>query len=428
MRTLSATLLQAQKDMGDLLCKIVLGGTYTYGVDTANRLLKVSHTERVYSQTAEVLIDNSDGALNGLDLKGLQGILSYGYKTSAGDEYSATAPLKVKGASYISAGGLLACQLNLQGIPDKLDLEEAKYAYTPKSTDTKVVKTLVDNIVGSKGGLFEWCETQDAIWDSYDSLTTTYKPRDYFRVYIGETRLAKIKELLGYTKCVMRVQSDGKLHIFLPTVSGTSYDYEYNDTIAAANHTFFNKAYRERLVIPNRITVKSSDNATKKYTGTATDSTNFALYPVLRCIRKRLDNNAQAKSIAEALLERVQVDSERGDGLVPMNVGQEVYDYIKITDTREGVNRTGNVGYIIREYEPGKFNMRFGFGNVLVGNLIGTQTKAPDASEQPFVTYAEFAKQLETIYGNMSNLALAVDGLISIVDELLHERIQAPET
>src|SRR3989304_4849334 len=99
-RTLSATLLAAQKDADLLISKIVLTKTaqttrtYT-DQDEANQLLNVSHDENTGKHTAEVIIDNSDGALSALDLRGYQAAISNGFNTTAGDEYSAKPPLFV---------------------------------------------------------------------------------------------------------------------------------------------------------------------------------------------------------------------------------------------------------------------------------------------------------------------------------------------
>ena len=108
MRTLSGTLTTAQKSLEEVLCKAVFtsgANTYTYGVETANILRKVSHNEQPYSQTAKILIENFDNTLTSLSLEGYQAVLSYGFRTSAGDEYSATAPLKVKAQELVNSNG-----------------------------------------------------------------------------------------------------------------------------------------------------------------------------------------------------------------------------------------------------------------------------------------------------------------------------------
>src|SRR3990167_4884363 len=283
MRSLSSTLTSAQNQMrGKAIAKLVLdGGTYTYyspgGSNLTNNLWRITHPEQPWSQTAKVLIDDSNKVLAGLSLEGLSGVISYGYNTSAGDEYSATAPLRVKGQELISSGGILQCLLDLYGLPDQIKYDHASSTYSLGSADTQTVKTLISAIMGATLAPYSHCTAITVTYDSEDSLIDTFKPADYFRIAIGDTRQAKVKELLSHTKCVGIFKADGQFHISSPTVSGTTYDYEYNDALLAANHTFFSKVYRNRLVLPNKITVKSSEAHSPPYTGSATDATSYAL-------------------------------------------------------------------------------------------------------------------------------------------------------
>lgn len=57
--------------------------------------------------------------------------------------------------------------------------------------------------------------------------------------------------------------------------------------------------------------------------------------------------------------------SKRGGAEVPLNVGAEVFDYVKVTDSRQGDTRTGNLGYVHRRFGKDKWTMTFGFGNWL---------------------------------------------------------------
>lgn len=418
----TATLLQAQKDMGDVLAKIVIGGV-TYGVDSTNRLLRVKHTEQPYSQTATVLIDNRDKNISALptSLEGVQGVLSWGYHTSAGDEYSATAPLIVKAQELYSAEGTLDCLLNLYGIPDQMNEDEASAAYTQTSDDTNTVKALINAIAGATLACYSHCTAITVDWDTGwdDGIINSFQPKDYFRIYKGETRLAKIKELLGYTYDVMLVKADGHIHIFNPTISGTTYDYEYNDTILSTNHTFFAKVYRNRLVLPNKVVVASDPDNDTQYSSSWTSAASYVLLPKTHFVTKRLASSDQALAIAKAQIQRLELDHERGNGLVPMNVGQEVYDYVKITDSREGDNRVGNVGYLIRNYDPAKrlFNMQFGFGNILLGSLIGTG-QGLATIEQPYATYAYVAEVYNGLVERINDTLTLIDDLTTIIEEM----------
>lgn len=432
MRSLTSTLLTAQKsDSIDPKPKIVLtqgANSYTYEDD---RIKYIQHSEEMGRQSAQVVLDNSDGALTSLDLKGYQGVISGGLVSTSGSEYSAHAPLYVIAQQLQSRGGVLFCLLALAGIPNLLSADKASGEYTPDSSDTQTVKTLIRKILGDTGvtilSVYSHCTLYDASFDSEDDLIDSYKPRDSFTIRLNSNRLDKIQELLAYTKCIMRAQADGKIHIFKPIIStstawqashayvvndtvipttaneveykcttaGTSggteptwptevgqtvtdgtvvwtvsYDYDYR--LTSGYHTFLEKSYRKRLVIPNYIQVDSLASQSTAYTGYAEDTESSALIAKRDFKRMRVDSNAQATSIATAILSHYQLEAERGHGLVPINLGQEIGDFVKIKDSREDDYRVGNVLYINRVYRPGLYQMEIRFGKLGLASLLGT--------------------------------------------------------
>lgn len=349
--------------------------TQTYDISsTSNRLLGVTHIEQEYSQIANVAVI-SDATLAALALEGYTATISYGYNDGTqGDEYSAAAPLEV--VAQASTTNLTGKQVQLityftcAGVFDLISAEKAQAKYSQEDDDTKTVKTLLTNVAEATLAPFTNCKVYTITFDSEDSLIDTYIPADYFYVAVGESRLSAFTKLLKRTKCRARIEANGAIHVFNPTVSGTTYDYEYND--AVTNHNFFEKGVRKRLVLPNYIVVQSHPSHATQYSGFATDADSYAALG--RYIRSepyyiRATSNAQCTSIAEAIIQNKQVESERGHGFAPMNCGQEVIDYINITDSIAADTRTGNIGYILRQYTPGrKFSMEFRFGK-LAGEL-----------------------------------------------------------
>ena len=453
--------------------------TYAYSSDTTDVPLKITRNETPYSQTAKVLIENYSNNLTSLALSGYQGVISRGFHTGvtrsawaantvyaltnvvipttpngyqyrctvagtshatteptwgtalgvtqtdgtvtwemdglAGDEYSPVAPLKVKAQELLNSNGTLVCQLDLIGLPDQLGMDKALTSYTQDENDENTVKALIIAIAGATLSPYTHCSAVTLSWDADDSLIGTFCPKDSFRVSVGESRLAKIKELIGYTKCVMRFQDDGKLHIFSPTVTGTTYNYEYKDDYVASSHPFFSKIYRIMLVIPSKYIVKNADNPSdvdEYYSGSATSAASYALLPKTEAKILRITSSAQGAAIAEALIQRAEQDHEKGSLYAPTNVGAEVHDYVKVTDNVEGDNRVGNIGYLSETYEPGKFDFMFGFGDILLQSSIGLGGLA--AGEQPYVTYAAFTEELTRIYDNFD----AIVGEGGLIDQL----------
>jgi len=337
IRSLTSTLEAAQKVGGKALCKLVLtqgATTKTYNLGSgSNRILRGKHLEAQYNHAAEVVLDNADGTVSALNLEGYKGVISYGYTTSGGDEYSATAPLWVVGQQSMSwrsrTAGRLDVSLALAGIPNFLKQDRASSIYEPASTNTDTVKTILTAIAQSTLACYSHCTAYTITFDSEDSLIDSFIPADAFSIHLNEDRLSKMKELLSYTKCVMNFQADGAIHIFVPrrtedaatwvantayslndmvipttpngyyyvcTTAGTShatteptwttdigdtfndgtvvwtlaYHYEYE--LGSGNHAFFSMANRKRLVIPNYIEVSSQRQDATQYSGYAVDT------------------------------------------------------------------------------------------------------------------------------------------------------------
>ena len=233
MRTLSDTLTSAQRE-ASLYPAIKI--TLTQGASTEilyeDRLLNLSSSEEPYRASCKLVCDNSDGYFTDLALQGYKAVISDGLVTKAGKEYSDPAPLWVMAQTLDSAEGKLICILTMEGIPDLLAEDRASESYVPLDTDTKTVKTLLREILGDTGvtmlACFNICPKYDVVFDSEDNLIDSYKPKDGFRIYTNGSRLAAIRRLLDYTKCVPRWGGDGKVHILNPTTTGTTYDYEYS--------------------------------------------------------------------------------------------------------------------------------------------------------------------------------------------------------
>jgi len=375
MRDLSATNLTAnQKSLErpprlklELSTGGVLAATYDISSST-NRIISLNHIEQEWNQVAYIAV-NSDPTLAALDLQGYKGYIYYGYNDAvAGDEYSYCAPLEVLAQStptdFRGSQVQLVTSFALGGVFNFMQVDKASKDYSLESDDARTVKTLLTQIVEADINLPFWhCKAYTITFDSEDSLIDTYLPADYFYVSKGEDRLSAFRKLLKTTKCQARIGNDGAIHVFNPKITG-AYDYEYND--AVTNHNFFEKGVRERLVIPNRVYVQSAPSHTTKYYGNAVDTASYTAlgrYIDSEIFYIRAISNTQCENIATAKLQHLQVDAERGHGFAPMNCGQEVMDYIKMTDSVASDERAGNIGYLQRRYVPGKrFDQEFRFG------------------------------------------------------------------
>jgi len=427
MRDLTETLKAAQKwPLITPLYKIVLThgeNSYTYELD---RILDLRHSEEDDRQNAEVLLDNWDDALTNLDLKGYQGVISYGITTSAGEEYSATAPLKVIAQQSHSTNAeprQLFCNLGLAGYPNQIAEDKANDKYVPDEDNTDTVKTLVRKLFGDSGvsilAVYDHCDSYDVVFDSEDSLIDTFQPKDSFYILEGDSRWAKIKELLKWTQCVIRFEDDGLPHIRKPTISGETYDAEYS--LAEGEQPFLNKTYRKRLVIPNYIVVRSLASQETPYSGYAEDEASSALMKKVQHHRMRVSSNAQCTAIATAILSHYQRDAEGGHGLLPiMDVGAEVHDYVKITDSRQGDSVVGNIGYLNRHANPEQkiFKIEFRFGAPDMAGLMGTappSLSGTGGAGAP-IDLSEIIAAIQQLFGLYESLAEMIRAIQAYLD------------
>ena len=335
------------------------------------------------------------------------GTVTWELDGNVGDEYSICAPFKVESQEFLSVMGALICQLYLIGKPNQMAQDKAVSRYTQESVDTNTVKTLITAIAQKTLSPYTDYTAVTTTYDSEDSIIDTFKPKDFFSVGVNENRFEKIKELLAYTGCKTRFRADGQMHILDPVTTGTTYDYEYKFDVSG-DHTFFSKGIRERFINPNKEIIASHLTDSNQYSGSSTSATSYALDPKIRTTYRRVASNAEADAIAAALIEQTELASERGSITVPMNVGQEVWDYVKVTDSRQNDTRTGNVQYIQRRIriptsrEPFTWEMEIRFGRVSELSLLSQIAKGTSQTTDETSRFA----RLEANIGELANYLL----------------------
>lgn len=111
------------------------------------------------------------------------------------------------------------------------------------------------------------------------------------------------------------------------------------------------------------------------------------------------------------MIERYELDAERGFATVPMNVGQELWDYVKVTDSRQGDTRIGNIQYLSSSVkiplgnEAMTFSSALSFGKVsllsIMSSLISAggvgEVAARLTNEQILVLYDGLIDRLERL-------------------------------
>ncbi len=248
-------------------------------------------------------------------------------------------------------------------------MDKAESELTLTDGDARTVKTLATAVSNATLTPYTNYTNYTITYDSEDNIIGALKPKDSFNIGINESRWSKLSQLFGWTGNKIRAEDDGNLHSLNPTTTGSTYDYEYKLAVSG-EHTFFNKELRNRFVNPNKVIVESHEAHDPQFTGNATSATSFALFPKTETLRLRLPSDTVASNIASARIETYELNAEKGSVKVPMNVGQEVWDYIKVTDSRQNDSREGNVRYIQRNVEVTPngliWDMEIRFGKTVV--------------------------------------------------------------
>jgi hypothetical protein len=154
------------------------------------------------------------------------------------------------------------------------------------------------------------------------------------------------------------------------------------------------------------------------YTGSATDATSYALLPKDDSRKMRLTSNAQAASIAAAIIARLQQAANKGSVNVPMNVGAEVWDYVSVVDSRLGLTKTGNQITLETFFSENSWDMSISFGKVARKGVIGTRPSELPAKISKPTTLATLGDlslindNLDVLFANQVILSKTIDKII----------------
>jgi len=405
MISLSATLLAAQRAMkATPYIRVAIGSS----VFETDRVISYTREGQPFNEKVTLIIANEDGALDGLVLEGKTVTLGRGFVTTGGNEYCNLPPLVALKPQFFTASGKRLCQITCIGKVNEIAEDRASASYTPDGTLT--AKTLYSQIAASTLAPFTHCPALTIEWGTLDTLFDTIKPKTNYRIYTNNARLGAMRRLIDFTYNAMRIKQNGSLYVFRPTTSGTTYDYEYSSSV----HIIHDKYRGKRLVVPNHITVRTPTAVTPAYSGTAIDTDSTGKYRTVQAFFEyNLISNAQAADIAAAILAKYQMNQRYTVAHVPINLGQELYDYVKMTDFIDATVETGNVGYINEVYRPADnlFEATIGLGGWWTHRAESLAAEVGgETGDSSVENMGDIA--VGTIYLNPINLDVVVDGIM----------------
>lgn len=283
-----------------------------------------------------------------------------------------TAPLRLVSVSTISEPGLVVTRFNcigwwelLAASRTVLDPSDAKDPPPVWPGDT-TIRNIINELISGKA----------SVWlDQSDGIINIYKP--HYEADGLESVLTTVRNLLDMTLSYIRLRPDG-FHIVAPKDSDP-ITYTYN----LGGHTFFTNAHAFKITMPNRVIVVPrlpTQDEDPDFFGVAVDDNSSTQLGFLDLITvdEGVVSRGEANTRASAILQRLQAEGSSGTVIVPMNIGQELFDSIRIFDTRAGfsLNVDRLVGMIRRTWNSGIYEMEIGLGG-LTSHLSALRTEYP---------------------------------------------------
>lgn len=220
--------------------------------------------------------------------------------------------------------------------------------------------------------------------DTDDGIVNVYRP--HYEADGLESTLTTIRNLLDMTLSYIRIREDG-FHIVFPSrTDGITWTYELD------GHQFYTRSHTAKISIPNRI-VMVPELPTSEYSpdfiGVALDQTSIDKIGFMDMITvdPGVVSIGEANSRAYALMSRLQAENSDGLVIIPMNIGQELYDKVRLIDLR--IETTAHmdhfVGMIKRVWTTNQYAMEMGLGGLMshLSSLITAHPAMPIAVPEP---------------------------------------------
>lgn len=313
-------------------------------VDYSSRLLTLEHIEEQYRDRAVLILRNNDRAFDNVNLLGRKFRIAYGHYTgnnvaepdgdNAGNEYSYAPDLWIKSQQITSLQGELTCQLYAEGHWAYMREQRILgYGTSPYYTNTFTATTVYDLIEAIIETAMGW--TLNSLGTS-DGIVDSFTPTFDLNNAPYESAAEVLYRLLQMTKQYMRVKANSIFELVYPQDSDAVNKSYYTST----NHKFFEYAEKISLVVPNSIAVYANQDADGTWgsliTGTAShpDSIDRYVEVLDPYIAGSIGTQEDADERASAILHRIKMEQLAGRLIVPHDAAIELYDKVRIYDTR----------------------------------------------------------------------------------------------
>ena len=182
-----------------------------------------------------------------------------------------------------------------------------------------------------------------------------------FRQDAAET----VQDVLANSLLVVRAEKDG-FHFFHADASLTPIDYTYDND---GDHPFLSGTLRDAIVIPNKITFVNRFPGVTTGTGYSGSDTNTASADAIGTVEEIIaapdlvTSDAVATTLAERTIKRLRRDRAQGFVIAPMSTNQEVWDIVRVADSRSGQTYDGRVSQVMRVYTDNIYQITLSLGD-----------------------------------------------------------------
>lgn len=339
MRDISSTQKAAQESASATPYVFVRIDSADYSSDTG-KLLGIEHHELPYTSDAVIILRNDDRSLDDVDLVGQDVGVAYGHVTDVGNEYEdMTSRLYVKSQQFHSFEGKCICVLQCEGVWDVLREKRAIILADPPTAEViydreKTVYELIKMLLAA-------CDYDlDPLGDQDDGIINDFKPYFVLNYFPYENIASIIYRLIQMTKCFIRAKSVGDFKIIYP-----HEDDDVDETYYSRKAHFFHEyTEKKNLLIPNRVVVYANREADGRYhedtvvigdTGVPDDGYDYDAGEILWDFEApTILTQADAQNRATAILARFKGETLAGRLVVPHDARVELYDRVKIYDSR----------------------------------------------------------------------------------------------
>jgi hypothetical protein len=256
--------------------------------------------------------------------RGCQLAFGPGYRTSAGDEYSAGQTYCLESIEHISVGGKASVVLRARDGWGALDDWSARSQMRwNKSSSDKSVRDIIAVVLAKAGIKLEVLSQSSTLTGFYPDFTVS--PGDSGKTVI-EKLLSFVPDVIfmeGNKACLVNPQSD----------DASVYSY-------GTDHAVMEGRYRQGTPVANRAQVEGYDTSQGKLLVVDSfdwDDVNRLRDRIRHVDDRNLTTTAQGYQRGAALLRKAAINAVGGVILVPVNCGQQIYDVIDVTDASAGL-------------------------------------------------------------------------------------------